>query len=1085
MAYKNGYLITDNNGNLDVNGTEMMGNGNGNGFKMGGENIRGYHMVMNSYVFLNKSNGIDCNSCPDIQVYNCITYDNGGIVNGDAKANVRFQSAASQTAFRARNLISIKKDVALDIEENIKPIAGTPDLNDHNGDSNFYWDTSTKTSKNASGKTVGDWFKSLDYKGITTVSRNENGTINMGDFLALKDTADTSSFVKIKESTNDAGAKIYVTAEGEDGIDGVPGVGGQPSDDANAKPSDTDTSGNIVSGDDDDISSGDIWTDEEFAQLDVNGTTLKILLDLDYNRRGYYADYTGLALKPAVRVAYGPNELSSKNYSVSYKNNTKAYELRPGDDGFDAKLAPTVVIKGKGNYSGEYKLYFVINKIDLESDKVTSADITTIATGKSQKITPVVTFDGKKLGAKDYTINRRYTVEPVTAEDGTETGETKEVEYTGSYESAGTYYIELKAVDGGNFEGTKTITAKVLSETEAAGKTPMSKVKVDKIPDQIYDGTAHRPAVTVKDLTASTTDAEGNFVQGDYDVAYYNNTDIGIASVVLTGNLEKGYYGTRTVTFKTVAKPFNVKDYSVTVKGTFDGQTYEATTDEQYKGLQIPSTGSAITFSNVVVRVTANEGSEDVRLTEGVDYTVSYRGNTKAGSASIVIKGMGDFRGSMTRSFKITPYEINTSNTTVEPIAPQAYTKGGVKPSVIVKVNGKVVSSKNYTVSYKNNNKVGTATVSIAGKNLLKGSLKDVGSFEISAKNLRSTNIVADNVYYGTAKNAGDGTAYLTKLAVKDGNKTLSLNSDYTVTYYESDGTPVFNYNTGELKFRKSVTVENEDGTTRVEQQEVPATPLEKNSKITYDGSNKTIYAVITGGKNGLYTGAAFATYKVVGKNDIKTAKITKITDVYAYNDGSVAAPKLEVRIQNRHLENGKYVKDTEFTTLTLNEDYEITNLKNNDRAGTCTITIKGMGYYSGTNKVSFRIVKKDLSAWNAYLSYTTIENIVINVNEADLQKGGEYEWLTTDGVVDEIFGMAAEGKMYVLDSKGNKIALQYGDDYSITAYTNNKIDLSSLTFDETGYAEQIATATIKGEGSYTGSRTIQFTIRVKKTETV
>ncbi len=167
----------------------------------------------------------------------------------------------------------------------------------------------------------------------------------------------------------------------------------------------------------------------------------------------------------------------------------------------------------------------------------------------------------------------------------------------------------------------------------------------------------HCPTVTVSGLTPSSFDGEGNYVAGDYDTAYYNNTDIGIASVVLTGNLEKGYYGTKVVTFKTLAKPFNTKDYSVMVKGSFDGKTYTATTDEEYSH----SFNRLINYIWKRCKVISNEGSDDVRLTEGVDYTVSY----------------------------------------------------------------------------KNNNKVGTATVSIAGKNLLKGSLKDAGSFEIIAKNLR------------------------------------------------------------------------------------------------------------------------------------------------------------------------------------------------------------------------------------------------------------------------------------------------------------------------------------------------------------
>ena len=56
MAYGNGYL---------EDGTDA---GNGNGFKMGGSSITGYHTLINSVAFGNKAKGIDSNSCPDIQV---------------------------------------------------------------------------------------------------------------------------------------------------------------------------------------------------------------------------------------------------------------------------------------------------------------------------------------------------------------------------------------------------------------------------------------------------------------------------------------------------------------------------------------------------------------------------------------------------------------------------------------------------------------------------------------------------------------------------------------------------------------------------------------------------------------------------------------------------------------------------------------------------------------------------------------------------------------------------------------------------------------------------------------------------------
>ncbi|MDD6578495.1 MAG: right-handed parallel beta-helix repeat-containing protein, partial [Lachnospiraceae bacterium] len=66
LAYGNGY---------GIDGTDE---GNGNGFKMGGSSLSGHHRLVNSVAFNNKAKGIDSNSCPDIEIENSISYNNGG-----------------------------------------------------------------------------------------------------------------------------------------------------------------------------------------------------------------------------------------------------------------------------------------------------------------------------------------------------------------------------------------------------------------------------------------------------------------------------------------------------------------------------------------------------------------------------------------------------------------------------------------------------------------------------------------------------------------------------------------------------------------------------------------------------------------------------------------------------------------------------------------------------------------------------------------------------------------------------------------------------------------------------------------------
>ncbi len=65
ISYKNGSLSTG------------IGDGDGNGFKLGGDGIAVAHIIENSIAFSNNANGITSNSNPAVRVYNCTLYANG------------------------------------------------------------------------------------------------------------------------------------------------------------------------------------------------------------------------------------------------------------------------------------------------------------------------------------------------------------------------------------------------------------------------------------------------------------------------------------------------------------------------------------------------------------------------------------------------------------------------------------------------------------------------------------------------------------------------------------------------------------------------------------------------------------------------------------------------------------------------------------------------------------------------------------------------------------------------------------------------------------------------------------------------
>ncbi len=106
---------------------------------------------------------------------------------------------------------------------------------------------------------------------------------------------------------------------------------------------------------------------------------------------------------------------------------------------------------------------------------------------------------------------------------------------------------------------------------------------------------------------------------------------------------------------------------------------------------------------------------EDTALIKDVDYTVSYSQNLKVGTAQVTIKGLGAYTGNITTSFEIVAAPI--SGTDITPIAKQAYTGKAVKPLPTIVFNGTTLKrGTDYTLSYKNYTKVGTATIVISGK---------------------------------------------------------------------------------------------------------------------------------------------------------------------------------------------------------------------------------------------------------------------------------------------------------------------------------------------------------------------------------
>lgn len=178
-------IDVDENGNLffvDWGGKDCVQTvaGNGNGFKMGGTNLPGAHVLMNSISYENLARGIESNSGTDVKVYGSTSFNNG-------EENVAFftENRSAVTDYCAQGILSFRTDDGCG--ERLRPQGQATDLKDSR---NCYWDPETKTSHNAGEDEVvvnSDWFISLDTSVLP--SRGTDGSLDMHGLLLLTEKA--------------------------------------------------------------------------------------------------------------------------------------------------------------------------------------------------------------------------------------------------------------------------------------------------------------------------------------------------------------------------------------------------------------------------------------------------------------------------------------------------------------------------------------------------------------------------------------------------------------------------------------------------------------------------------------------------------------------------------------------------------------------------------------------------------------------------------------------------------------------------------------------------------------------------------
>ena len=170
-------------------------------------------------------------------------------------------------------------------------------------------------------------------------------------------------------------------------------------------------------------------------------------------------------------------------------------------------------------------------------------------------------------------------------------------------------------------KGNYTGTAYGTFEIAEAPKTDIASATVAAVKDQTYTGKALKPAPSVK--MGSVTLKSGT----DYTLAYGSNTNVGTATITITGKGD--YTGTKKVTFKVVAA--SIAKATVTVA------------DQTWTGKALKPTPT-VTLGSVTLK-------------SGTDYTVAYSNNTNAGTATVTVTGKGNYTGTAKGTFSITKSE--------------------------------------------------------------------------------------------------------------------------------------------------------------------------------------------------------------------------------------------------------------------------------------------------------------------------------------------------------------------------------------------------------------------------------------------
>ncbi|GAB6394377.1 MAG: Ig domain-containing protein [Bacteroidales bacterium] len=813
-------------------------------------------------------------------------------------------------------------------------------------------------------------------------------------------------------------------------------------------------------------------------------------------------EWTGNAIQPAITVKHGDSTLvQGRDYTVEYTDNK------------EAGMA-TVRISGTGNYTGSRAMNFVIQRTpvtgwtpkDIPAQTYTGEPLTppVVVTAGSDTLTPGTDYTveysdnvnvgtgtakvrGKGIITGEATL--RFTINPRPVA-GAWLGNIPDQAYTGDSikPAVAVWDGNRRLLPGTDYApeysnnvnaGTATIT--ITGRGNYGGSADRDFVIVpkriaaewlDDIPGQAHTGKALTPAVAVKDSSKVLTAGR------DYTVEYSNNVNAGTATVTVTG--AGNYAGKASATFAIV--PQEKADSSWWVEA-LPARTY---------------TGNPIEPLAVV--------KDKYRtLARGNDYSIKYANNVNAGTATVTVTGRGNYTGAASLTFAILPQSI--LGEWLQPVPVQAWTGDSVKPAVTVKDGTRtLIAGRDYTVEYNNNVSTGTAGATVTGVGNFTGTAYI--AFEIRVAVTTLTDSLVQDIPAATY------TGY--PIAPEVTVPGLSEGRDYTV-WYAAPATNVGAYDvriTGRGNCTGTVvkpfviqskpitsvmiaganehpyTGEAVEPVTVIDHDRNALLQKETDYGIVYSGNTAEGVASFTVTGRGNYGGTVSGTFRIVSgsRTVIRSEWVQAIAD--REYTGAAIEPAVTV------------------TGLVRGIDYT-SGYAGNVNAGTATVTVTGMGSYTGTVNKTFTINPKPIAAdWIAHLpaqvytgdsikpaiavtgggrtlslhtDYTVAWSNNVNAGTATVTVTGVGNYTGMAGASFAIGGKLLSGATISVQEEGYYTGLP--SEPAVTVVEGSRTLIAGTDY-AAEYSNNVnagtATVTVTGRGNYTGTASRAFTVHPK-----